>query len=197
MKCFLLIAFSLVRITISAQSPYLSILIKMDSVKTKDSRYKIEMKICEVKKSERGDWFTHDTSKIDFLSLKPAELDCGDYFEDGLPTLISGQEEEKPVNQFEFGNQHFAWEHVYVYSISNMSSRGWMPEMYIVFPVRYKSFRTKINISDIEFQPGKVIFLTDLEGRYDDNYLVLSQSLKNKKGIEVKDFPLKEVLEKN
>ena len=167
----------------------------MDSVKTKDSRYKIEMKICEVKKSERGDWFTHDTSKIDFGNLKPIELECGEYFDNGSPTLISGQE-DKPINQFEYGNQHFAWEHVYVYRISNMSSRGWMPEMYIVFPVKYKSFFTKIKINDIEFQSGKVIFLTDLEGKYDEKYLVLSQSLKNKKGISIKDFPLKEVLEK-
>ena len=174
-----------------AQSPYTSVLIKMDSLKAGIIRYKIEMKICGIKSSERGDWFIHDTSKINFLSLKPADLDCGDYFEDGLPTPISGQEEEKPINQFEFGNQLFAWEHVFVYRISNMSSRGFMPEMFIVIPVKYKSFRTKINISNIEFQSGKVIFLTDLEGRYDDNYLLLSQSLKNKKGINEKDFSLK------
>jgi hypothetical protein len=129
--------------------------------------------------------------------LKPGDFDCGDYFDNGLPTLISGQEERKPINQFEFGGQLFAWEHLFIYRISNMSSRGWISEMYIVVPVKYKSFRTKINISNIEFQSGKVVFLTDLEGKYDEKYLVLSQSLKNKKGIVAKDFPLKVLLGNN
>jgi hypothetical protein len=194
MKYFLVVVISLAKIASSGQSPYLSIIVKMDSVKAIGTRYKIEMKICTIKSSERGDWFTHDTSKIDFTSLKLADLDCGEYFDDGLPTLISGQEEEKPINQFEFGNQHFAWEQIFVYRISNMSSRGWMPEMYIVIPVKYKSFFTKINITDIEFQSGKVICLTDLEGSYGEKYLALSQSLKNKTGIEVKNFMLKEAL---
>jgi len=134
----------------------------MDSVKAGDTRYKIEMKICEIKNSERGNWFTHDTSKINFTSLKATDFKCGEYFDNGLPTLISGEEGKKSINQFEFGNQFFAWEHVFVYRISNMSTRGYMPEMYIVIPIKYKSFRTKIDIDDIEFQSGKVIFLTDL-----------------------------------
>jgi len=176
------------------QSPHTSIFVKMDSLKAVSTHYKIEMKICEIKSSERGGWFTHDTSKINFNTLKTSDLSCGEYFEKGLPTLISGQEEKEPINQFEYGNQLFAWEHIFVYKISNMSSRGYMPEMYIVVPVKYKSFRTKIDISDIEFQSGKVIFITDLEGKYDDKILTLSQSLKNKKGIYEKDFPLKDIL---
>lgn len=196
MKHILLTTTILISYTAAAQSPYLSILVKMDSIKVGLIRYKIEMKICEIKKSEKGDWFTHDTSKIDFNSLKPDDVKCGEYFDNGLPALISGQEEKKVINQFEFGNQLLAWEHIFIYKISNMSSREWHPEMYIVVPVKYKSFRTKINISDIEFQSGKVIFLTDLEGRYDEKLLTLTQSLKNKTGIAVKDFPLKELLEK-
>ena len=188
----------------SAQSPSLSILLKMparqsvsggDSAKTESIRYKIEMKICEPKKmTERGGWFTHDTSKIDFPSLKPDDINCGEYFDKGTPTLISGKEEEK-FNQFEFSGQVFAWEKIFVFKISNISSRAWWPEMYVIMPVRYKSFITQINLTDIEFQSGKVIFLTDLKGTYDEKKLSFTQSLRNKEGVDVKNFPLKEILE--
>ncbi len=196
MKSLLPLLGCLVMQSSSAQSPYLSILVKMDSIRTGSIRYKIDMKICEIKNSEKGDWFTPDTSKIDFTKLKPNDLTCGKYFDKGLPTLISGKEEREPVNQFKYGNQLFAWEHVFVFKFSNKSSRGLEPEMYIVVPVKYKSFSTKINITDIEFQPGKVIYLTNLEGKYEEKQLVLSQSLKNKSGIEVKDFLLRSILEK-
>ena len=193
-KTSFLLFSSFIQLNTSGQSPYLTVFVKMDSTKAEGTRYKIEMKICEIKKSERGEWFTHDTSKINFAALQPDDLGCGEYFHNGLPTLIAGHEEKKPVNQFEFGNQFFAWEHIFVYRISNMSSRGWNPEMYIVVPVKYKSFRTRIEINDIEFQSGKVIFLTDLEGTYDEKQLVLAQSLKTKKGLDVKNFSLRSIL---
>jgi len=195
MKYFLPIIAILIQLSVTAQSPYLSILLKMDSVKADGTRYKIEMNICEPKKmTERGDWFSHDTSAIDFASLKSNDIACGGWFDKGMPTLISG-EEEKKINQFEFGNQVFAWEKIFVFRISNMSSRGWQPEMYIVMPMKYKSFVTHIKLNDLEFQPGKVIFLNDMKGIYDEtnasNHLSFNQSLKNEKGVDVKTFPLK------
>jgi hypothetical protein len=201
MKYFLITTTILIQLTAAAQSPYLSILVKMDSIKAGGTRYKIEMNICEPKKkSERGDWFTHDTSTIDFASLRSNDIECGGYFDNGMPTLISGTEEEL-VNQFKFSGQVFVWEKIFVFKISNRSSRGWMPEMYIVMPVKYKSFWTHIDITDIEFQSGKVIFLKDLKGIYGETdgskYLSFNLSLKNEKGVDVKTFPLKELLEKN
>jgi hypothetical protein len=178
-----------------AQSPYLSILVKMDSVKAESTRYKIEMKICEPKKmTERGDWFTHDTSTINFASLKENEIECGKYFDNGMPTLISG-EEEKKINQFEFGNQVFAWEKIFVFAISDQSSRGWNPPMFILMPMKYKSFVTKISLTNIQFQSGKVIFLNDYMGSIKGMNITIEESLQNKNGKEVKSFPLRSILE--
>jgi len=201
MKYLLLTAILLIHLTATAQSPYLSMLVKMDSLKAQGVRYKIEMNICEPKKkSERGDWFSHDTSIIDFASLGSNDIECGGWFDNGMPTLISG-DEEKLINQFKFSGQVFVWEKIFVFKISNMSSRGWMPEMYILIPMKYKSFWTHIDITDIEFQPGKVIFLKDLKGFYtevdDAKQLLFNQSLKNEKGIDIKNFPLKDLLEKS
>jgi hypothetical protein len=194
MKRFLQISVLILPIWASSQSPYLSINILMDSAKAEGIRYKIEMKICKPKKmTVRGDWFSHDTSSIDFASLKPGDITCGEYFDKGTPTLISGKEKEK-INQFEFSGQVFAWEEIYVFAISNMSSRGWHPEMYVVLPMKYKSFRINVELTGIEFQSGKVIFLTDANSFYDESKLNIRQSLKDNKGVEVKDFPLKELL---
>ena len=198
MKYLVLLIFCLVRIASIGQSPYLSILLKMDSIKSDGIRYKIEMNICEPKKmTEIGDWFSHDTSAIDFGSLKSNDINCGGWFDKGTPTLISGTEEEL-INQFKFSNQVFAWEKIFVFRISNRSSRGWIPEMYIVMPMKYKSFWTHIDIPDIAFQPGKVIFLNDMKGIYGETdgskHLSFNQSLKNEKGVDVKTFPLKDLL---
>lgn len=74
-----------------------------------------------------------------------------------------------------------------------------MPEMYIVMPMKYKSFFTRIELNDLEFQSGKVIFLSDYNASYiasqDEKYLNIDQSLKDYKTVEVKSFPLKELLE--
>jgi len=198
MKYFLSITTILFQLSVTAQSPYLSILLKMDSINADGIRYKIEMNICEPKKmTQRGNWFTHDTSAIDFTSLKPNDIKCGDWFDKGMPTLLSG-EEEKKINQFEFGNQVFAWEKIFVFRIACASCRGWNPEMYIVMPMKYKSFVTHIKLNDLEFQSGKVIFLKDMKGDYGETdgskHLSFNQSLENEKGVDVKTFPLKELL---
>ena len=199
MKYCLLITILLLQLSAAAQSPDLSLLLKMDSAKSEGIRYKIEMNICKPKKmTERGSWFSHDTTTIDFVLLKANDIECGGYFDKGTPTLISG-EEEKKFNEFEFSGQVFAWEKIFIFKISNWSSRGWHPEMYIVMPMKYKSFVTRIKLNDLEFQSGKVMFLSDYNASYtasqDVKYLNIDQSLKNHKTIDVKDFPLKELLE--
>jgi len=69
MKYLLLLSFSIIQLSASSQSPYLSILVKMDSIKAAYTRYKIEMKICEIKNAERGAWFNYDSSKIKRLPV--------------------------------------------------------------------------------------------------------------------------------
>ncbi|MEI9807912.1 MAG: hypothetical protein WDO16_08615 [Bacteroidota bacterium] len=197
MKGIVLSIFILSCLTIYSQSPSLGIHVRMDSAKTGSVRYKIEMKMCEPKtKTEKGSWFSHDTSAIDFISLKADDITCGDYFSKGMPELISGTEEKMPANSFTFSNQVFAWEKIFVFKISNQSSRAWWPEMYIVMPVKYKSFLTYIDLSGIEFQSGKVIFLNEYTALQNESALYVRQSLKNAATSDVKDFPLKELLVK-
>jgi hypothetical protein len=180
----------------TAQSPHLSILVEMDSATTNFARYKIEMKICKPgKMTERGSWFSHDTSTIDFASLKVNNIDCGEYFDKGMDEPLNYDKEEIPFNKFEFSGQLFAWEKIFVFKISNWSSRAWWPEMYIVLPVKYKSFITHIDFSGVEFQSGKVIFLSDVNASYKGSELYITRLLKNEKGVKVSGFPIKELLE--
>jgi hypothetical protein len=179
------------------QSPYLSIRVKMDPVKTGGVNYKIEMKSCEpVKMTERNSWFSHDTSTIDFASLKAGEIKCDKYFLEGEGVeVLSGDKQYEKYNSFEFGNQVFAWEKIIVFKISNSSSSTRLPEMYIVLPVKYKSFVTSIKLTDVEFRSGKVFFLTDAAAFYGESALSITQSLKGVKDVEVKNFPLNFILE--
>lgn len=196
MKPGLLIIAFFAQLSIAAQSPYLSFILKMDSTRSSGTRYKIEMKICEPEKMTKiGNWSSHEISKINFDSLKTKDIKCGEWFDKGLPTLISGQEEEKPINQFEYGNQLFAWEHIFILSISNMSSRGWLPEMYVVMPMKYKSFFTSINLSGLVFKSDKVLYLTQFNHSLDGGKLHINQSLKDYKTVDEKKFFLKEIVE--
>lgn len=179
----------------AAQSPGLTINLWMDFDKARSTHYRISMKICEPgKMTDRGDFFAHDTSTINFTALKPGDINCANYFDDGMPTLISGEEPEKPYNWFKFSNQVFAWEKIFVLRISDTTSKARYADMYIVIPMKYKSFRTSIDIKDIIFQPGKVIFLADLKGRYDDEKLSFRRSLKKIIGVDKKNFSLKGIL---
>src|SRR5258706_11104394 len=127
------------------QSPYMSVLVKMDSLVSDYLHYKIEMKICELKKpSDLSDWFTHDTSKVDFRTLSPAELKCGDFFSsnDGLIELTGSSKNKNEIDRFEFGNQVMAFEKILVFKIVDVSHRNWIKPMYIIVPIKIKSFTT-------------------------------------------------------
>jgi hypothetical protein len=178
----------------SAQSPGLQVDLWMDPVKAGSVLYKIEMKICEPRKmTNRGDWFAHDTSMIDFTSLKSSDINCDPYLNDAVSTIVPS-DEEKILNHFEFSNQVFAWEKIFVFRITSPSSRRQATAMYIIIPMKYKSFVTTINIKDVVFQPGKVIFLTDIKGRYDRKKLSFTRSLKKINATELKNFPLRGIL---
>ncbi len=182
-------------LTAAAQSPGLTINLWMDPDKARSIHYRISMKICEPrKKTNRGDWFAHDTSAIDFTSLKASGINCEDYFDDGMSTLISAGETEKPYNWFKFSNQVFAWEKILVFRISDTSSKYKFADMYIVIPMKYKSFRTTIDIKDVWFQPGKLIFLSDIKGRYSDEKLSFKRSLKKTRGTDARSFSFRGIL---
>jgi hypothetical protein len=168
----------------------------MDSAKPEFTKYKIEMKFCEPRNmTERGDWFSHDKSKIDFGSLKSKDISCSEYSlsNEGLIQL-SGKKEDDEFNSYKFSGQVFAWEKILVFKISNWSSRGWWPEMYVVIPVKYKSFITHLTLTDLVFQSGKVIFLSDLKPEYKESKLIINHSLKNENSISTSKFNLKDIL---
>ncbi len=196
MKVFAVLVAFFLQFSAQAQSPSLTVYVEMDPVTTEAIRYKIEMKICEpVNMTERGDWFTRDTSAIDFASLKASDITCGDYFDKGTPELIMGEKDEEKPNTFKFSNHLFAWEKIIIVKFTNISSRGIHQPMYIVMPVKYKCFISSINLTAISFRAGKVIFLNDTHPVYKNNRLVINQSLKKIEGSEVEDSSLRELLE--
>ena len=154
------------------------------------------MKICEpVKKSETGNWFSHDTSMINFDSLRLQGIKCGKYFVDDMPELISGEVEEPLINKLKFSNQVFAWEKLFVFRITSPYTRAWSPPMYIVVAMPYKSFRTIVDLTDIEFKAGQVIFVSKPEAVYGKGFLAVRQSFKTLASVAVKTFRLKKLLE--
>ncbi|UEG50710.1 hypothetical protein LK994_04385 [Ferruginibacter lapsinanis] len=179
-----------------AQSPSLSVELTMDSIKRDFTNYKIEMKICEPKvKTNNTDWFNHDTSRIIFDSLKAADIMCDNYFESGEGIKeLSDKIAFQKYNSFRYSNQLFAWEKILIYKIANYSSRAWYPEMYIVLPIRYKSFVTKINLTSLVFESGKVIYLDGKNAVQTSDALNISYSLKDEKGIDANEFLQKELL---
>ncbi len=196
MKILFCAGLFLLQLQMTAQSPYLSVMLKMDSAASEHREYMIEMKFCEpLKLSAKGNWFSQDTSAIDFSSLKSADISCAGYFDNGLPEMITGEQRIQKINQFEFGNQVFAWEKILVFKISDASSRNWNPEMYIVMPVKYKSFRTSVQLLNVVFQSGKVIFINEPDVSPEgESRIIISSILKGVKGTAKKDFSLKEIL---
>jgi hypothetical protein len=189
MKSALCFVGLLIVFTGKGQSPYLSVILKMANIANGSIHYKIEMKICKLKKpSNIGDWFTHDTSTIHFNSLKASDLSCGDFFDKGLPTSISGEERSQPPDQFEYGNQNMAFEKILVFKISDVSHRNWIQPMFVVMPVKVKSFTTYIRLNDIVFHEDKVVYVDSINYSLDGNKMVMNYSLQNAAAIAVDDF---------
>jgi hypothetical protein len=171
-----------------AQSPGLIVNLTMDSLKTGAIHFNIEMKICEpVKESAINGYFTNDRSTIDFKKLTEKDITCGRY--------IDNYETAYPFYHFRYGNQVFAWEKIIVWKISNISSRDLQKPMYLVLPVKIRSFVTSIKIRDIEFQSGKVVWLDD-EGIIDkDHTQQIAVILKDRKGINTASCTLRKILD--
>lgn len=194
MKSLLLAVLLLLHFSSNSQSPYLSVRVKMDSAARDFTDYRISMKICEpLKMTKRGDIFKPDTSSIDFVKLKPADISCGHYSYIEGPDDYAGSKAR--FNEYEFGNQVFAWEKMLVFRIADYSSRGWHPEMYIIVPVKYKAFVTLIDITGIAYEEGTMVFADNYDAKYDGMKLRISLSLKDKKGTDAKRSGLLGLLE--
>ena len=150
-------------------------------------KYKIEMKICEpINPSVSNGYFNNDTSTINFKTLTTSQIKCGEY--------IANYNGAKDFNIYYYNNQLFAWEKIIVWKIMNWSSRGWHQPMYIILPVKMKSFVTHIEINEIEFQSDKVIWLDEVGKIGNDKRQVFNLSLKNLVGTAVENCTLNALL---
>ncbi len=183
----LLLVFAFYGHAVFAQSPYLSVNIRMDSVKAGSIKFKIDMKVCQpVKGSEIKDHFSNTLSTIDFKALKEQDISCGDY--------IANDEDGRPYN-YHYGNQVFAWEKILVCRIVNWSSANWQEPMYVIMPVKLSSFVTNISLRLIEYQSGKMIWL-DESGTIDKNQSQqIIVMLKDRKAVDTDDWPAKKILD--
>lgn len=176
-----------------AQSPSLSVQLVMDKsdMITKYGKFKIEMKICEpVSKTVNNDWFTNDTSAIIFSKLMADDISCGNYMEEGEgKEVLIGKKEKIKYNSYKYSNQHFAWENILIFKISNQSSKQLQPPMFVVIPISYKSFVTTVKISDVMFRSGNLLFIDNPEISYEKNVLTIEHSLKNETGTNLEKTP--------
>ncbi|MEO6541633.1 MAG: hypothetical protein ABIN74_11595 [Ferruginibacter sp.] len=173
---------------IFAQSPYLMVNLAMDSVKAGSTKFNIDMKICEpVNGSAIKDHFSNERSAINFKALKENDIRCKEY--------ISNDSKAKEFYSYHFGNQVFAWEKILICRIVNWSSATWEEPMYVILPVKMKSFVTYISLRDIQYQSGKLIWLDDT-GVIDNSHAQqIAIALNNIQGIDTESWTLKKILD--
>ena len=173
----------------TAQSPFLTVRLNMDQVDTVTSQnnFKIEMKIgFPKKKSEKGNWFSMDTSTINFSALKASEISFGDYRQAGTGIeVLSGEENQSVHNSFNYGNIIYAWESILIFRITNTSSTTAQQPMYVIVPMKYKCFFSTVTIEEVVFKSGHVVFIENVVATYTKERLFINLSLKNETGIAV------------
>ena len=187
---FLLLLFVLSASTGNSQSPYLSVKAIMLRDSVYDADYGIELQICNLKKGlANSKLFSGDTSKIDFAQLSTDDFNCSEF--------ISASGSHRPqLNNFSYSNQVYAFEKVLVLRITNHSSAGLMPAMFVIMPIKYESFVTFVQLRDIVFESGEIIYLDKLSNKRDkEKHLLINESLKDFPTMSIKKFPLKLKLE--
>jgi hypothetical protein len=185
---FLLIIFSAV--SANSQSPYLSVKATMLRDTAHDTNYGRELQICSIENGSANiKLFSGDTSKIDF-----AKLSSNDFH---YSAFISTSDTQLQLNNnFSYGNQIYGFEKILVLRITNRSSAGLILPMFIVMPIKYESFVTFVELRDIVFKPGKIIYLEKVPNkRNKEKHLVINESLKDYPTMSLKQFPLKLRLE--
>lgn len=187
MKKLLLILGLFYCMTAAAQSPGLTAHLRMDPVESGSIQFKIEMKICKpLKTTEVKDYLTNDSSTLDFKALTEKDMLCRRY--------MGNSAGADSFYHYYFSNQVFAWEKFMIWKITNISSRGVVDPMYVIMPVKLKSFVTFIEVNDVPFEDGRFIWI-DQEGKIEpDRKQHISVSLKNRKGVNVDKSLLKALL---
>lgn len=66
--------------------------------------------------------------------------------------------------------------------------------MYVVLPIIYKAFITSIDLTELQYQSGKVIYLDKPALTYKGSSLTIRYSIGHEEAIGLKWFPLKEAL---
>jgi hypothetical protein len=129
--------------------------------------------------------FSGDTSKIDFTKLSANDFSYSE--------SISTDNPYRPqLNNFSYSNQVYAFEKILVLRITNRSSAGLMPAMFVIVPIKYESFVTFVQLRDIVFESGAIIYLDKLPNKRDkENHLAINESLKNYPTMRLKQLPLK------
>lgn len=184
--------------TVAAQSPYLSVKATMDTSLYPGRKYLLEMKICSpVTRTSTGDYFSHDTSAIDFMSLMSPGISCAEYSLNGEGVeVLAGDIRFAKYNEFTFSNQVFAWEKIIVFRITDVSGDVRTSDpMYIVVPVRYKAFVSHILLKDIPYYQGELLDASDAPGKYRNSALQLEISPKTYKRFEYVTHPAREWIE--
>jgi hypothetical protein len=155
-----------------------------------DADYGMELQICSIKKgSSNIKLFSGDTSEIDFAKLSTNDFSCSEF--------ISTPDSYRPqLNNFSYGNQVYTFEKILVLCITNRSSAGLMPAMFVIVPIKYESFVTFVLLRNIVFQSGEMIYLDKLPNKRDkERHLVINESLKDYSTMSIKQFPMKLKLE--
>lgn len=167
-----------------AQSPGLIIHFNVDSIKADVLDFKIEMKFCEPhKRTTSKSPFTKDSSTIDFKKLAEKDISCEAYI---------GNYNSNTYHYY-FSNQVFAWEKIIIWKLSAASGNS-KEYMYVILPVKIKSFVTFIEINDVVFEPGKFIWI-DEQGKSERNSgLDLLFSLKKSQATDINKCSLKSIL---
>jgi hypothetical protein len=120
---------------------------------------------------------------IDFKKLTEKDIRCESYI---------GNYDTSAYHYY-FSNQVFAWEKIIVWKISASYDDQKGP-MYVILPVKIKSFVTFITVKDVAFESGKFIWIDEKGEIGQNSKMNFFFSLKNSMAIDTNKCSLKKIL---
>lgn len=179
--------------SVNAQSPGLAIDVNMNGKDTVGKRLFIEMRLCTLKQeSEKGSWFSKDTSTINFNNLTSVDFDCSKYMYNGEgKEVLNGNGQFTRYNQFTYSNQVYAWEKIIVIRITNTNPGNNQKPMFIIMPVKNKSFVTTIVFEKVPFRSNSIFYIEDATAMYKKTNLYLTANLEKYTPVPVENCHLK------
>ena len=142
--------------TVFSQSPSYSIVVKVNEEKGFSYRY--SSKLCYPNERNERNWFSGDTSDIDWSTVDMSDYHCqelGNETDDG----------------YMYGNQIYVYETIANITISRTDGELY-DRMRIVIPFWREAFVTHVELEGIEFMPG-IYDLTDAFEYDTSNHLVM------------------------